>query len=56
VLDGSVSETIKQFIQSPKSLNALFQPTPPITLNELLNAPLEKLPVRLGLKMTTAQP
>lgn len=56
VLDGSVSNSLKQFIQTPASLNALLQPTPPITLNELLNAPLEKLPVRLGLKMTTAQP
>ena len=56
VLDGSVINSIKQFIQAPASLNALLQPTPPITINELLNAPLEKLPVRLGLKMTTAQP
>jgi hypothetical protein len=56
VLDGSVNNSIKQFIQAPSNLNAVLQPTPPITINELLNAPLEKLPVRLGLKMTTTQP
>ncbi|MDD2815047.1 MAG: hypothetical protein PHP00_04820 [Thiotrichaceae bacterium] len=56
VIDGSVSNSLKQFIQTPANLNALLQPTPPITINELLNAPIEKLPVRLGLKMTTAQP
>lgn len=58
VLDGSVNNSLKQFIQATasSSLNALLQPTPPITLNELLNAPIEKLPMRLGLKMTTAQP
>lgn len=56
VLDGSVSNSLKQFIQNPASVNALLQPTPLITLNELLNAPLEKLPARLGLKMTIAQP